>query len=235
MSDLAWILLLSWLAGFAATIGGLFAWVEGSAETLGKQELVHSMVAFGGGILLAAVAFALAPHAMHDLSVVGLAASVIAGGLVFLFLDAWVSRRSGSLAQLMALLMDFIPEAIALGALFGTDRQAGYLLAGFIAAQNLPEGFNAFRELNRFLRPRAAVAALAGVGLLGPLAAYTGYGLLQEQATMTAVIMAFATGGILYLIFQDIAPQARMQRHWAPPLGAVVGFTLGMVGERLLG
>ncbi len=47
--------------------------------------------------------------------------------------------------------------------------------------------------------------------------------------------MSFASGGILYLIFQDIAPQIRMERHWTPPLGAVLGFAIGMVGHQLIG
>lgn len=40
--------------------------------------------------------------------------------------------------------------------------------------------------------------------------------------------------GILYLTFQDIAPQSRLERHWAPPLGAVLGFALALVGQLLL-
>jgi ZIP family zinc transporter len=36
------------------------------------------------------------------------------------------------------------------------------------------------------------------------------------------------------MIFQDIAPQAKLQRHWAPPLGAVLGFGLGMIVHQLL-
>ena len=47
--------------------------------------------------------------------------------------------------------------------------------------------------------------------------------------------MLLAAGGILYLTFQDIAPQARLARHWSPPLGAVLGFALALVGELLLG
>ena len=47
--------------------------------------------------------------------------------------------------------------------------------------------------------------------------------------------MLFAAGGILYLTFEDIAPEARLDRHWAPPLGAVGGFLLGMAGHGLVG
>ena len=52
---------------------------------------------------------------------------------------------------------------------------------------------------------------------------------------ITAAITSFASGGILYLVFQDIAPQSKMNRHWLPALGAVLGFTIGMVGKQLLG
>jgi len=47
--------------------------------------------------------------------------------------------------------------------------------------------------------------------------------------------LSTAGGGILYLVFQDIAPQSKMRRHWAPPLGAVLGFAVGMVGKQVLG
>jgi ZIP family zinc transporter len=73
------------------------------------------------------------------------------------------------------------------------------------------------------------------VSLLGPLAAATGYLLLQGRPRLTAGIMSFAAGGILYLIFQDIAPQSRIRRHWTPPLGAVLGFVTGMIGKQLIG
>lgn len=42
--------------------------------------------------------------------------------------------------------------------------------------------------------------------------------------------MLFAAGGILYSVFQDIAPQAKLNKHWLPTLGAVLGFALGLAG-----
>jgi zinc transporter, ZIP family len=43
--------------------------------------------------------------------------------------------------------MDFIPESIALGAVFATDTSMALLLAIFIGLQNLPEAFNSFRDM----------------------------------------------------------------------------------------
>jgi ZIP family zinc transporter len=235
MSQLTIIILASWLAGLAAFGGGVIAWATDGANTEDKREVAHGVIAFGGGILIAAVAFALLPKAMVALSPVGLGATFCAGGLLFCVLDAQLSRSGDTNAQFLAMLMDFLPEALALGAVFGQDPRLGVLLAAFIGAQNLPEGFNAFREMTSVgIRSRVALMTLLAVSLLGPVAACTGYFFLQDQAKVTASIMTFAGGGIMYLIFQDIAPQSKITKHWIPALGAVLGFAVGMIGKQLV-
>lgn len=226
---------LAWAAGVTAFLGGLGAARERFAESERKQQFIHANVAFGGGILLAAVAFSLAPRAIKHLDAPGLLFFTLLGGGLFCLVDAWLERRGGSRAQLLAMIMDFVPEAIALGAVFAGERKHALLLALFIAAQNLPEGFNAFREMRTAGSGSGRILTLLLlVSLLGPLAALLGYLLLQNSETVTAAMMAFASGGILYLMFQDIAPQAAMKRHWSPSLGAVAGFSLGMLGSKLI-
>ena len=235
MSQLTIIIIVSWLAGLAAFGGGVIAWATDGANTDTTREVAHGIIAFGGGILIAAVAFALLPKAMVELSPVGLGATFCAGGLLFCVLDAHLSRSGDTKAQFLAMLMDFLPEALALGAVFGQDHRLGVLLAAFIGAQNLPEGFNAFREMTTVgIRSRVALMTLLAVSLLGPVAACTGYFFLQDQAKVTASIMTFAGGGIMYLIFQDIAPQSKIRKHWIPALGAVLGFAAGMIGKQLV-
>lgn len=234
--ELLIILGVTWLAGLAAFGGGLIARLEGSAESETKREIVHGMVAFGGGILLAAVAFALTPESMEVLPTTLLALTFLGGGLVFCGVDAALSRSQGNKAQFLAMLLDFIPEAIALGALFTKSRDTGIVLALFIGAQNLPEGFNTHREnLAGGMTNRRSLKSLFWVSLAGPISACGGYFLLSDHETITACLMSFASGGILYLIFQDIAPQAKLGRHWTPPLGAVLGFAFGMIGQQVLG
>ncbi|MBU0677732.1 MAG: divalent cation transporter [Verrucomicrobia bacterium] len=236
MNQITVILTASWLAGVAAFVGGAAARIEDSAETKAKREFVHGVVAFGGGILVAAVAFALLPQGMAVLSPLSLALLFCGGGLIFCAIDATLSRSGGPKAQFMAMLMDFVPEAISLGAVFQHNHRLGILLAAFIGAQNLPEGFNAFREMRTSgAKARTALSAILAASLLGPIAAGAGYLFLEDHMKLTAGIMAFSAGGILYLIFQDIAPQAKMRRHWLPPLGAVLGFVVGMLGKMWLG
>ena len=198
--------------------------------------MIHGVVALGGGILVAAVAFALVPQGIEALSPFTLAITFCLGGVAFCILDVRITRRGGTKAQFMGMLMDFVPEAISLGAVFGHDRRLGLLLTAFIGAQNLPEGFNSFREIVKSgSKPRKTLTALLVISLLGPIAACIGYFFLQNHHGLTAGIMSFAAGGILYLIFQDIAPQSKMRRHWTPPLGAVLGFVVGMIGKQLIG
>ena len=236
MSELLVVAGAAWLAGLMAFLGGVVAHFEGTAESETKDELIHGVVAFGGGILVAAVAFALAPEAIRVLGPVVLTASFLAGGGLFCFLDRLISRSAGSVAQFMAMLTDYVPEAISMGAVFAHDRGLGLLLAVFIGAQNLPEGFNAYREfVAAGSSARRTLTILALVTRAGPLAAWLGHVFLREHVGWTAAIMAFASGGILYLVFQDIAPQARMRRHWLPSIGAVLGFLVGMLGQQAIG
>jgi ZIP family zinc transporter len=71
------------------------------------------------------------------------------------------------------------------------------------------------------------------MALLGPIAAMSGYLWLSESPKVIAAVMLFASGGILYSIFQDLAPQVKLEQRWAPPMGAVLGFCLGMLGLML--
>ena len=102
--------------------------------------------------------------------------------------------------------------------------------------QNLPEGFNSYRELASHggRSPKTILRTMAWLVPLGPLAGLLGFFFLAEQAALMGAIMLFASGGILYLLFQEIAPQSRLDKHWAPPLGAVFGFCLALLGDLLL-
>ena len=194
------------------------------------------MIAFGGGALLSAVALVLVPEGVEHLPVVPALIAFALGGALFCLLDWLLERKGGSGAQLMAMLLDFLPESLALGALLAADEPAGLLLAFLIAVQNLPEGFNAYREINQSskLGGRVILLVFSALVLLGPASAYVGFTMLGDYREVLALIMLFASGGILYLTFEDIAPAAVLESHWAPPLGAVAGFLLGLAGHMMV-
>ena len=73
------------------------------------------------------------------------------------------------------------------------------------------------------------------MALLGPISGVAGYLWLAQSPVSIAALMMFAAGGILYSIFQDIAPQVPLKKHWAPPMGALFGFLVGILGSMALG
>jgi ZIP family zinc transporter len=235
-NDLVTAMLYATLAGVFIPLGGLLARIERIRPLWLERELRHGIIAFGGGALMAAVALVLVPEGQRHLSTWAALTAFGAGGVAFFLIDWMIERRGGGVAQLMAMLLDFLPETLALGAMLATNSQAGLLLAGLIALQNLPEGFNAYLELRarNALPPGRILAWFCLMVLLGPLAAWLGFSYLREMTGALGAIMMFAAGGILYLTFEDIAPQAHLPRRWAPALGAVAGFMLGLLGQMLL-
>ncbi|MBN1857757.1 divalent cation transporter [Candidatus Bipolaricaulota bacterium] len=230
------IAMYCWAAGLTMILGALAAKSLPVKKDEAVKEAIHAVVAFGGGVLIAAVAFALVPMGLDSLPLwLGILLFCSGSGL-FMLIDEKLSCCGGSRAQFMAMLLDFLPEAVSLGAVFPHNPRLGVLLAIFIGAQNLPEGFNAYREL---IAGRATARRVLGMmfalSFLGPAAGLLGYFFLQSKQVPVGALMLVAGGGILYLVFQDIAPLAKMKRHWTPALGATLGFIVGVVGEKLLG
>ncbi len=75
-----------------------------------------------------------------------------------------------------------------------------------------------------------ALILFAVLAPVGPFAAYIGLTFFSESPEIIAMIMVFAAGGILYLMFQELAPQVPLKNSWLPPMGALFGFFLGVVG-----
>lgn len=235
MSHALEVLALSLLAGLAIPLGGLLAKVEHIQPRWLERELRHTVIAFAGGALLSAVALVLVPDGIRHLSIAQVSLAFASGAAVFLLLDRQLARHGSPGAQLAAMLLDFVPESIALGAIFAIDPARGRLLAFLIGLQNLPEGFNAFREMVSPGRMRALTVLrfFLLLSLLGPLAAGIGLAFFPERSVLLGLVMVFAAGGILYLIFQDIAPAVALERRRTPALGAVAGFLLGLIGQML--
>jgi ZIP family zinc transporter len=70
-------------------------------------------------------------------------------------------------------------------------------------------------------------AAFVTGGVLGIL-------FLAGHPGLIGGLFMFSAGGILYLIFHDIAPLAHREGHWVPTLGTAVGFVLGLISQALV-
>jgi ZIP family zinc transporter len=237
MESLVLALTYGTCAGLMIPLGGYLASIERIQPRWLENEFRHSMIAFGGGILVSAVALVLVPQGLELLSPSFGLLAFFAGGAAFAILDRLRQRRADTNAQLIAMLTDFVPEAIALGAIMASRSADAALLAFLIGAQNLPESFNAWRELKargRHKRRQVMYVFLA-LAAIGPIAVGLGYVLLSDLPALTGAIMMAAAGGILFLMFQDIAVKAHLKYRQAPSLAALAGFAVGIVGEVLVG
>ncbi len=235
MNDTLKIIFFASIAGLPIIIGGYLSSLFQSKKWKLKSEVNHFIIAFGGGALLSAIAFALIPRAVTDLNYLELILVFLGGTFFFMVVDFMIGKSKSSFAQAMSMMMDFIPEAMALGAAFAYSHSFGLLLALFIGLQNLPEGFNSYIELRKKMKKRSTLLLMFGLSFVGVIAALNVEFFLSSSPKFIYSILLFAGGCILYLIFQDIAPLSRRKNDWIPASGASFGFLLGMLAEKLIG
>lgn len=231
------IILLTGIAGACIPLGGALGTVEPILPRWLKNEFRHFMIALGGGILLGSIAQVLVPEGVESLNHSMWSIPIFfAGGFFFFRVERQLGLKRRESPQLIGMMLDYVPEAIALGGLVALESSTAMLLAILIGLQNLPEGFNAYRELipHNGNNPKRTLLTMMTLVPLGPIAGLLGYYFLSGTPQILGGIMLFASGGILYLIFQDIAPQSQLKRHWAPPLGAVVGFSIALFSDMLV-
>lgn len=236
MSEILTIIVLTGVAGSCIPVGGVMATFERIRPDWLEKEFRHFLIAFGGGILLGAVAVVLVPEGISSMNNSIFAIPItLTGGFTFFVIEKALGLRRRESPQLMGMILDYLPEAIALGGLVALGSPVAPLLALLIGLQNLPEGFNSYREIKAINHSSGkTLATMCALVPIGPVAGLSGYYFLSGDEAVLGAIMLFSSGGILYLIFQDIAPQSRLEKHWAPPLGAVFGFCLALFSEMMV-
>lgn len=231
------LIIFSGFAGITVFIGGLLAnyFNHHIKESPVKYEIIHTLMSFGAGIILSALALVLIPKGMEELELIPMTTSFLIGALLFMFIDKYLAKKGGQTATLLAMMMDFIPESIALGAVFAIEPNMAALLAVFIGLQNLPEAFNSYRDLVQSgFSETKTLAIFFGLSFLGIVGALSGHFVLSDFPDLTAHLMVFASGGILYLLIQDIIPESKLEKNYLTSLGATLGFLVGIIGEKLV-
>jgi ZIP family zinc transporter len=231
------IILYSVISGITVFIGGLLAnlFNHHIKETPVKYEIIHGLMSFGAGIILSGLALVLVPKGLEELELVPLVISFLFGAVLFMYIDWYLSRKGGQMATLLAMMMDFVPESIVLGATFALEPKIATLLAVFIGLQNLPEAFNAYRDLVQSgFTVRKTLVIFFFLSFSGVVGAMAGHFYLSDYPDLTAYLMIFSSGGILYLLIQDIIPKSKLKNNYFSSLGATLGFLVGIIGEKII-
>jgi ZIP family zinc transporter len=221
-------------------VAGAFAWgvVASSSLLIGAlivmwrplpQRAVGLVMAFGAGVLISAVSFELVAQAIRKGNAAGnwqwpVALGLAAGALTFFVGDWYIDRMGGderkrsepkghggpALALTLGIVLDGIPESIALGLtlLDGEGVSAAMLAAIFLS--NLPEAIGATTGFERSGRARGWILSLwIVIVVVSGLASLAGYALFQDASGTTLAFMdAFAAGAILTMLADTMMPEA---------------------------
>jgi ZIP family zinc transporter len=218
------------------------------------SRVAATVTAFGGGILLAAIALELVPEADRQAGVALTAGGALTGTLIYVAADAWLSRdqdvermrRSGQAAaagQPMALhsadtargesialglFVDGVPESVAIGLTVAEGEVGAALLAGVLIG-NVVEAYGAAQPIVASGGTRRfAVGLLAMIGAALALATLLGgTALADASGEIVGFAQAVAAGAVLAVVTIAIVPHAFEEVSRMVAFATALGFVSG--------
>lgn len=136
-----------------------------------------------------------------------------------------------------AIAIHNLPEGIAAGVGFGTGKDAeALLIAGGIALQNIPEGMVIIAPmLGAGISPGRTFLCALLTGLIEVVGTVLGYWTVHAAAALLPAALGFAGGTMLYVICEEMIPEAHTHGRGGKATYALLGgFCLMMVFDAVL-
>jgi len=230
------------LAGGALVVGAAVAyWFSLSAR------LVAGIMAFGSGVLIAALSFELVRPAYEMGGFLWATLGFILGALIYCAanwllahhgakhrkrsgdqLSEDVESGGGGTAIAVGALIDGIPESMAIGLtlLHGGGVSIAAVVAIFIS--NLPEGLSSASGMKKAGRSATYIFGLwFGIAVASGMAALLGYSLFKNFSPgVIAATTSLAAGGILAMLVETMIPEAFEGSRDLAGLEACAGFVV---------
>jgi ZIP family zinc transporter len=231
------------LASSALLIGALLGWyIRFSAKT------VAHVMAFGSGILIAALSFELVEKARDQAGSLWVALGFMAGAAIFSQVNYLLNlprHRKRSMQQTdnkgvaiaAGTLLDGIPESIAIGLLVASGGTLSLATVIAIFISNIPEALSSTAGLRSAGRSGGFVVRLwLGIVLCSALFAVIGavfFG--SAPGPVQALITCIAAGGIFAMVVETMIPEAFAETHELAGLVAALGFVVALAMQGLGG
>ncbi|GAA0310610.1 ZIP family metal transporter [Kineococcus aurantiacus] len=238
------------LGGAALVVGAAVAWFVPV-----PAKVVATVMAFGSGVLISALAFDLAQEAADTGGLVPTVGAFLAGAVVYLAANLVLARRgaryrkrsgdqqpseaeqggSGAAIAIGALL-DGVPESVVLGVGLLGGRGVSTAVVAAVVISNVPEGLSSVAGMKRAGRSAGYVFGVWGaIAVLSAAAAAVGYlALGSASPQVVAAITALAAGAILTMIADTMIPEAfertQLYTGLVTTLGFLVAFTVSRLG-----
>jgi ZIP family zinc transporter len=244
------------LAWGLAVGGSLFMGALAAAALRLPARVAAGLTAFGGGVLLSAVALELVPEADEQAGAGLTAVGLLAGTAVFVALDGWLTRdpememmrRSGHAAAAgramtmpaqqaeaargeaiaAGLFVDGVPESIALGLTIAEGEIGLALLVGILVG-NVVEAYGAGQPIIAGGHSRRfAVVLLGAIGVALAAATLLGGTVLSDASpSVVGTAQAIAAGAVLAVVSISIIPHAFEEVSSLVASATVLGFVAG--------
>lgn len=233
-----------------------------------NRKLLDGMLGFASGVMIAASYFSLLAPAIEMSEGKALpswlpaTAGFLAGG-IFLFgvdkllphLHAGAQQAEGvksswqrSVLLVLAITLHNIPEGLAVGVAFGAaasgldgaSLSSAIALALGIGIQNFPEGMAVSMPLRGENVSRWKAFNLGQLsGIVEPIAAVLGAWAVMSLRGLLPYALAFAAGAMIYVVAEELIPEAKRSAEGAhsdiPTIGVMLGFALMMLLDVALG
>ncbi|EMY33402.1 putative integral membrane protein [Arthrobacter crystallopoietes BAB-32] len=237
-----WLQALLWgtIAGAALVLGSAISW-----RWRIRPKTVSTIMAFGSGVLISALAFELVDEAATRGGVPATVGGFLAGSGLFVAANFVLARRgarhrkrsgnqqpsereepgSGTAIAVGALL-DGIPESLVLGLGLVSAGAISPTMLAAVFISNVPEGLSSAAGMKRAGRSAGYVFTVWGsIAVLCGIASLLGFvALEQAPAELVAFITALAAGAILAMLADTMIPEAFEEHHLLTGLTAAVGF-----------
>lgn len=223
-----------------------------------SQGLLDVLLGAAAGVMLAATCFSLILPSIEygggNLKAVLItSAGILAGAVMLDLIDKYAphehlldNRIEGNSPDslkkiwlfIIAITIHNFPEGLATGVGFGTDNiMNGVIIAFGIGLQNMPEGLAVALSLVRekYTVRKAFLIALL-TGLVEPVGAFLGYGMVSIFQPVLGFILALAGGAMLFVISDEIIPETHSNGYEREATyGIIIGFIIMMILDILLG
>jgi ZIP family zinc transporter len=236
------------LAGGALLIGASVAWFARVST-----RAVATIMAFGSGVLISALAFDLVDEAADRGGLWATLLGFVAGAVVYTAANVVLSRygakhrkRSGAqqpseaqasgsgLAIALGALLDGIPESMVIGVSLLGGASVSIVAVAAVFLANVPEGLSSAAGMKRAGRSPAYVFGVwAAIAIISGVAAVVGFVAFRGAAPETvALTMGVAAGAILAMIVDTMVPESFEGTHDMAGLVTVVGFVAAFALSR---
>ena len=242
---------------------GLWGLIAGAALLLGAgvgylakvpQRIIAGIMAFGGGVLISALAFDLMDEAYKRGGFDSTSIGFISGATVYTVANWWLARRgakhrkrsgkqqpseadqNGSgLAIAVGALLDGIPESIAIGVSMLQGGAVSLVAVIAIFLSNVPEGLSSSAGMKQAKRSPAYVFGVwSGIAAISGVASLVGYvGFRHVSPDIIAATIAVAAGAILAMLADTMIPEAFAESHNFAGLVTVLGFLAAFILTKL--